>query len=1334
MGLLYRFFLLLLPVCAIAQNQLKFDRLSSDDGLSNSSVLSIVQDSSGFIWIGTRHGLNRYDTRTIKTFNQSALTGSLSSSDYLNAMLVDSKGILWVGTSSGLNRYNGQQEVFIKYGDDVQGDRKISNNTILSLLEDNQHNIWVGTSNGINILQVNGQIKSAWRDKNFFALAGAAKGKIWASTNDGLRRISYDGKHLTIELFEQLNKRLEIKEKNIKIAAILEEGNGDIWIGTDKNGLFQFNTSKHTLKHFETNSSKGSIRSDNIRKIIRDRTGNLWIGTLGGLAIYDPETDHFTNFQNNPHDPNSLSHNSIYEVFQDKYGSIWIGTYYGGVSIVHPNHTNFNIYQYDTAAAGLSSNIIGALTEDSKGNLWIATEGGGLNYYDRSTGLFKHFYFNPDNPNSINSDLIKSIFLDKEGNLWAGTFQGGLNKYNPNTGHFAHYTHNQSDSTTISSNYVCAILEDSQQRFWVGTGNGLNLFDRAKGTFIRYSKEYDAERNGAAQNITGLFEDKNQTIWVATGGGAYFLTKDSHTFKAVFPQGKDVNFITKDSKEQVWMGTYYDGLWSYDQTTKQIKSYTTTDGLPSDNVLGLLQDNKGIFWVSTSKGLCRFDPDSLIFRNYTRSDGLPSNDFNYNSFFRDRKGRLMFGTYNGLVSFMPTQIKQNKSTPPVQITGLKLFNQTVKVSGEDGLLQKSLNQTAAITFAHNQNVFSLDFAVLNYIKPEKNSYAFMLEGFDKDWNYVSIPTATYTNLPSGDYLFKAKGTNNDGFWSQPVTLKITVLPPFWKTWWAYLIYTVGIAAILFVFLRFLIMRALLKREHEINQLKLNFFTNISHEIRTPLTLITAPLERLIYKTKKETFIHNELLLIKNNTERLLRLVSELMDFRKAEDGYMKLLLGKQDIVAFTQNIYLSFEDMAAGKHIRYHFKSELKQEKLFFDKIQLEKVLFNLLSNAFKFTPDNGEILVQLKDCEDEIQISVRDNGPGISAEEQKKLFTNFYQVQDLDRYHIGSGVGLALSKNIMDLHHGKIELQSGNSNLNQQEYTTFIITLRKGKEHFNKNKVTFSEEIGTRDVALYAVEDLVTPIAQSITTERQYTVLIVEDNSELRVFIARTLVGQYHIMEAANGKEALALAFNNLPDLVVSDVMMPQMDGLELCRYLKTDERTSHIPVILLTARAAYNHHVNGLKTGADLYMVKPFGTELLLLNVANLIAVRKSLQEKYVQLLKLEPTNQPIDNMDKAFLDKLIRIVEDQMENSTFDIPALADKIGMSQPVLYKKVRALTDLSVNDFIKSIRLKRAAQLLDQGQMTIAEIAYAVGFSDRKYFSKEFKKQFGKTPTAYLQE
>jgi len=1322
---------------ASAQNNLHFEHLNSNNGLSNNSVLSIVQDSSGFIWIGTRFGLNRYDTRNIKTFLHEEGRSGISANDYLNAMLVDHKGQLWVGTASGLNRYRADLETFEVYDQKQKGRRHLSDNSVLSLAEDPAGNLWVGTKSGINVLSKRDTLPCVGlENRTIYALKSALNGGIWASTDKGLFRLQINGRQIDALFFLDLSTSLGLDGGESHIAAILEEPYGKLWLGTDKTGLFLYDMVNKSLKHFNDKNDHYPDLGYNVRKIVRDHTGKLWIGTLKGLITYDNQSRRFRHYTHDPADPSSLSHNSIYEIFEDTFGSIWIGTYYGGVDLAYPKFTNFETYGYHPDGTALNSSIIGAIGEDAEGNLWIGTEEGGLNYFNRKTGRFQYFGAQSSNGRGLNSNLIKSLFIDGQGKVWVGTYQGGLNYYDPDTRNFRYYTYDERDSSSIRSNYVCALLEDSQQRFWVGTGRGLLLFDRKKGRFSGFSdNQYCAEGHGLEGNIVCIREDQEQTLWVAAGGGAYFLRKGSRSFQSVFPTEKDINFVVKDKKGRVWIGAYYDGLWQYDEDSRKLQAYHIKDGLASENVLGLLQDDEGLLWLSTAKGLCSFDPDNKYFRTYTTSDGLPSNDFNYNSFFRDSQGKLFFGSYNGLVSFNPKQIKQNAYQPALQIVGLKLFNQEVEIGGQDGLLSKSLMESELIAFTHDQNVFSIEFAVLNYIKPEKNHYAFMLEGFDKEWNYVQLPTATYTNLPPGDYTFKAKGTNNDGFWSTPRSIRIRVLPPFWKTWWAYLVYAVVIAAVFFVFLRFLVMRALLRREHEVNQMKLNFFTNVSHEIRTPLTLITAPLERLVHQTMKGSFFQEELLGIKNNADRLLRLINELMDFRKAESGFMKLHISEQDVITFVRAVYLSFEEVAVSKKIKYRLQSPTGSVPLFFDRIQFEKVLFNLLANAFKFTPERGEIIIHIEDRENDVLIRVSDTGPGIGMEEQKKLFTNFYQVQRPDRHHIGSGVGLALSKNIMDLHGGNIVLDGTDEYGLGAGYTTFMVGLRKGKSHFDKHKVVFDEAKGEQAMGFYYPDSFDDQLTNDNKKgNKNYTLLIVEDNEELRKFIARTLSDDFNILEAINGEDAFKVAIQDLPDLVISDVMMPVMDGLTLCRYLKTDERTSHIPVILLTARAAYEQHVNGLKTGADLYMVKPFGAELLRLNALNLIVIRQALREKYAQMVKLEPTDQPIDNVDKVFLDKLIRILEDKMENSDFDVPALADQIGMSQPVLYKKVRALTNLTVNEFIKSIRLKRAAQLFNQGQMSIAEVAYTVGFNDRKYFSKEFKKQFGKTPTDYLQE
>lgn len=1340
-GIRILFVFLLLPGMLYAQ--LKFDHLSVEDGLSQSSVLSIAQDAKGFMWFGTRYGLNKYNTQNFKIYTQNSKdSGSLSSNDYISTLLADRSNTFWIGSGGGLNKYVPETDSFEQIVHKSDDKFSLSGNAIYCMLEDKKGRIWVGTNNGLNLLtdrkrnrfisifKSNGNTSKGMK---IFATAEDVNGIFWLGTSKGLISLRYEGNKFQYNTFGNLNNFLNSINDNTISTIVAGDGN-TLWLGTKHSGLIKFNKNDGSYRVI-TYTNKLGLISNSIRKIIVDKKGKLWIGTLKGLSIFDPVTAQFMSYQHDSEDKSSLSQNSIYDIFQDKNGSIWIGTYYGGVNVVYPNLMSFHIYQNSKYYSSLSSNVVSSIIEDKKHNLWIGTEAEGLNYYDRGNSKFHAYKNNPKDPNSPSSVLVKSIFEDKEGKIWIGYNQGGLDLFNAQSGTFKHFRNNRKNPASLSSNDVNSVFEDSFGRFWVGTNKGLNLFNNKRGTFELYSL------NPKSEMILTIFEDSQKNVWLGTENGPYILNKGSKVFKNALTYKKEnlfketsVNCITEDSNGDIWIGLYQIKLIRYKPNSNHFISYQIKNGLPSNNVLGILEDNGGNLWISTDNGLSKFNLKKGTFKNHNTKDGLPGNEFNYGSFLKDSRGELFFGTLKGLISFFPNQVTENPSSAPVVFTGLKLFNNPVSANSTDHVLKKDIGMTQEITFSHDQNIFTLDFAVLNYIRSNKNEYAYKLDGFEKNWNYVTIPSATYTNLPAGKYTFLIKGTNNDGVWStNPAKLTINVLPPFWKTWWAYLLYAAILAAILFVFIRFLVIRALLKSERDVHNMKLNFFTNISHEIRTPLTLILGPLEKLLKSTQNEPALNRQLIPIKNNADRLMRLITELMDFRKAETGHMKLYISPDNIIKFAKEIYLSFQNLAISRNIAYDFQSDTESIELFFDNDQLEKVLFNLFSNAFKFTPNGGKILVSVIRDSDFVKIKVTDNGKGIPLESQNKLFSNFYQIDEYGSHQIGSGIGLALSKSIVELHNGSISFESNPVTKDKQGSTCFCVLLKTGKDHFCKAQLIkdYVADGGPVQDQLQSGTENISDMEVIPEAEKRYTVLVVEDNPEVRLFIKESLNSYYHVLECCDGLEGWNTATESIPDLIISDVMMPRMDGLELCRKLKLDDRTSHIPVILLTARATYIHQVNGLETGADSYVVKPFSIQILELNVRNLLASREAMRQKFSQVLTLQPSNVIVDTYDETFLNKIIQIIEDNITDPDFGVPVLSSEAGMSQPVLYKKIRALTGLSVNNFVKSIRLKKAAQLLEQNRFTVYEVAYAIGFSDRKYFSKEFRKQFGQSPTEF---
>lgn len=1342
-------FLIFLQVITYAQQNIRFSNLSLENGLSQNSVMAITQDHQQFVWFGTKHGLNRYDGYEFKVYKNNPNDPKSISSDEITSILTDHEGVLWVGTVKGLNRYDSKNDAFIQITANPKVKNSISSNAIEHIYQDAQKNLWIGTLRGVNLLsdRKKNEFKTfLFKDvstnrgiNSIYATLSDNNNHIWLATSDGLIRMNIKNGHYHVYRHDQRKKG---SLSSNYITSLARDAGQNLWIGTD-NGLNLFHPADTSFSVYQHSKNSNSLVHNDIREVMPDRKGMLWIGTQEGLSIFDPGTKKFINYRHDPELKESLSHNSIHSIFQDRNNSIWIGTFYGGVNIVHPFPTVFHAYKNSKLRPSISSNIVSSIVEDQRNNLWIGTEGGGLNYYNRSDHTYTHYKISLNHKQGLSSNLIKTICKDRNGNLLIGTHHGGLNLFNPTTGTFRSVVNVKDDNQTISTAEIIAICEDRARNIWVGSYSGLNLLKMTDGVPSATTVKSPLEKKLQNKRIQFLFEDREQNLWIGTQGGLHVYNPDTKEFRYFLKdknnrdklQSDYINCIIQTAAGDLGIGTYFGGLSIYNPRTKKFKTYTEKEGLSNNNVLGIIEDDAHNLWISTDNGLSKLDPRTGKFQIYTKSDGLAGNDFNVRSYFKDSKGELFFGGYNGLTSFYAEQIAVNRNPSPVVFTGLKLFNRPVAVNGPDQLLKEDLISSKRITFAYDQNHFTIGFALLNYIKSDKNRYAYKLSDYDKDWNYTNEPSATYSNLPSGQYTFLVKGVNNDGIaGAAPVKIEIRIKPPIWASWWAYCIYLLIFAVILFLTIRYLVIRAVLKRSVDLQQMKLSFFTNISHEIRTPLTLILGPLENLLKSTQDNMELNRQVIPIKNNADRLMRLITELMDFRKMEAGHMKLNVHEGDIVTFSKEIFLAFSQMALHRNIHYNFECQQESIPLYFDKDQLEKVLFNLLSNAFKFTPDEGKITLSIQEFTDFAEIKVLDNGKGIPYESQNKLFSDFFQVDEHGSSHIGSGIGLALSKSIVSSHYGKIEIQSHPATAEKAGDTCFTVTLKKGKAHFKPAELmeAIAYELPSENHFPAPVRLPSDAVETSTPNTPSETILIVEDNPEIRTLISSLLNNQYQIEESEDGLKGWEKAIETLPDLVICDIMMPVMDGLELCRKLKEDERTSHIPVILLTARSTHIHQVSGMETGADAYITKPFSTALLELNIRNLINSRAAMRRRYGQQVTLQPQNIVIGSTDQAFISRVLKYIEENMADQSFGVPDLASEIGMSQPVLYKKIRAITDLSVNDFIKSIRLKKAAQLLEQNVYTISEISYLIGFNDPKYFSREFRKQYGETPRGFI--
>ncbi len=1347
----------------IAQS-LIFSHLNIENGLSDRSVLAIAQDDRGFMWFCTKEGLNRFDSRTIKVYRATRTQKNELSFPYVMCILSDSHHSLWIGTGNGLNRYRPRTDDFeyIPFISSVGENWNAKN--IFCIYEDHHGRVWFGTDNGLFVLENNQQLyfkhfeagTNGLPDNTIRAILEDDSGTVWIGTTNGLSAMKKNGSAYAFTNFRHEDGHTNSLSGN-NISDIVQDAQHNIWISSFDKGLNKLDAQHETFSSIGMDAGKNAI-NNHIRKMAVDKLGNLWLGTQNGLTELNTQTNGATTYQHNNVDNNSLSQNSIYSLFFDKENTLWCGTYFGGVN--HIGKSIFTIHQNKPGATGTNSNVTSSMVEDKNGNLWVGTEGGGLNFINQKTNTIESFTSSVVDPKAIGSDLIKTIYKDKDGNIWIGTHGGGLNLLNADGRTFTRFLYKENDPAA-SSTEIYAMAEDANGLFWVATKDeGVKVFTRKGTQLIPFS---NSNMPGILQHarIFYMLQDSKGNVWAA-GDGLYLYNKNSQGFQ-VFRNNSEngkaiinmrINCLREDVLGNVWIGTHGDGLFRFDPSSNKIERFTDKNGLLNMNVLGILEDDSKNLWISTSNGLCNFDTKQHIFRTYTTSDGLPANEFNNNSFLKTKDGELFFGGLNGYVSFLPDDAATNKTIPNIFITGLKLFNQPVEINGKDNILSSDISYANNIHLNYDQNMLAIDFALLSFSRSEKNKFAYQIDGIDKNWNYTSIPTANITNLPPGSYMFSAKGANNDGIWSEPVNLKITVLPPFWRTWWAYLVYVLIFASIVLLVTRYFFLRALMKKDAELTQLKLNFFTNISHEIRTHLSLITGPVEKIILSKKEQDDNQLQLQTIKKNSESLLKLVNELMDFRKAETGNLKLQVTNYNIVPFVQTIYSLYQEKALSKNILTDFLPSAKRIDVYFDKEQMEKVFSNLLSNAYKFTPNGGRISIKIEETETSVKVQVCDNGKGISPENLHKLFDNYFQEDDKGKQNTGYGIGLALSKSIVELHSGSLTAQSGITDNEPENKTVFSVLLPKGKAHFIEEEIiSINPTFPVADLNLSTnliSENNENQIIIPLTSTKKNTILLVEDNPEIRSFIKSDLYIQYEIVECENGKQGLETALQLLPDLIISDVMMPEMDGYMLCHHLKTDERTNHIPVILLTAKASVENHVSGLQMGADAYLTKPFSIQVLALQVQNLLSLVEVMQLKLKAQI-VSPTkitdddtnlgNKAKQNSDETksfttlieneFIQKIVLLTEQYMDDPNFGVEMVAQKVAMSQSVLYKKVRAVSGMTVNDIIKSVRLRKAAELVAEKKYTVYEISDMVGYADAKYFSREFKKEFGVSPKDY---
>ncbi|WP_366186139.1 two-component regulator propeller domain-containing protein [Flavobacterium ovatum] len=1328
-------------------DNLKFKHFSSKEGLSQSSVITIFQDSKGYIWFGTRDGLNKFDGNKFTIYRSNYRDNKSLSNSWVTSIYEDSKGILWIGTKDGLNKYNASKDNFKQYHASNKGN-SISNNEIWGITEISPQVLMVSTSKGMSKLNTKTDVFNHWfhdlKNKNSISdnrtrgFLNTKDGRLWIMTVNAID--VYNPKKNSFAHYNYPERTL--KESHVNNAPTLFEAkNGKIWMGYE-GGLALFNPQKLIFEPY-----KMGVTSS-VRTLYEDKNHHLWIGTYSGLYILNSQKQEVKKYVHNENDSKSLSQNSIYKIIEDSKGDVWIGTWAGGINYFDRNFDRFKQLTAGTKNTMLNYKVVSSIVEESPNTWWIGTEGGGLNVYDRSTGLFSYFTKN-DNPNSISSNNIKSMIKDREGNLWIGTHDGGLNFLNSKAKpyRFYHFDKTVSDGLNIKDCRILSLFEDSNRNIWIGTlTNGLIFYNRETQMFTKLQK--------GTKSISCIVASSDPK-YILIGGtkGLEKVTIDTQKISAISLQSenddyhliKSINCIYEDTNKNYWLGTEGQGLFVFHSKTKKTVNYGKAEGLPNEIIYGIVPD-KNDLWISTNDGLSKLDLKTNQFENFDESDGLQGNEFNYGSFLKTSQGELIFGGQNGLNYFYSKSIKPNTHFPALDIYALEVNNKP---------FLKITDSIKEIKLKYNQNDFNIDFVALSFSQPNKNNYAVKLEGFDQEWSYIgNKKTVTYTNIDEGTYVFKVRSSNSNGLWNEKeTTIKIKVLPAPWHTWWAYLIYFLLISTALY-FVRKLIMirveeRNELKNEkiekeklEEVNKLKLQFFTNISHEFRTPLTLIVGPVEQLVKNKGNNDFVKRNLDTIQRNTKILLQLINELLDFRKSEDGKFKLNASKDNLIPFVKNIKLSFEELARQKQINYVFSTTDAEIEIWFDKIKMNKIFFNLLSNAFKFSSDNNNLFLNISkvkntepsEIKEFVKIDIINFVKVIPAEHIKFIFERFYQLDQKDA-ETGTGIGLSLTKNLVELHKGKIEVNSSAEN-----GTCFSVYLPIGNAHLSAEECVdeYDETLVNLDFQKPILTPMI-PMLEDEETEEEIaafdkavpTVLIVEDNLDVRNFVKSIFANKYNVLDAENGKDAIEIAQKAPVDLIISDVMMPIMDGFELCKKIKTDIITSHIPVILLTAKTSDVHRDEGYKLGANAYITKPFDAEILGIRVDNLLGTRKQLISKFKKDIILEPKELTITSADEVFLEKAIKIVEDNISDTEFNVITFTEQMNMSRSVLFRKMKVLTGQSINEFVRTIKLKRAGQLLIQSQMNISDVAYEVGFNDLKYFRKCFKTLFEETPSSY---
>lgn len=1306
--------------CTGMQGQVSFAHIGLEDGLSQSTVLSITQDVQGNMWFATFNGVNRFDGYDFTVYRHETGNAGSIGDNMVYAVKADGKGGVWVGTNNWLSYYDADRDAFRNY----RCPQKEEDVRVMQIADVDDSRLLVNTSAGLYVFHVaDTSFVQSGLPADLFRLKATAiyrsKDSLYIGAKDGLWMYSFASRTL-----EHLHA-LPLGRK--EILTLLQHGN-HLWIGTEGDGLYRMDRTTRELRHYTAGGPDG-LSSNFVRSLALDARNRLWVGTFTSLDIYDEATGRFQVYTSNRRQNRSLSQSSIRSIFMDSQGGMWLGTYFGGLNYYHPLRERFRHIRFSPEGNSLNDNVIGCITEDRAGNLWIGTNNGGVNYYDIRSGEYTYY----TKEQGLGSNDVKAIYVDEQaGKVYIGTHTGGLNILDRRTGRIESL---MPETTRLTNMNVFAIQPCADGRhLWIGTLEGLVHFDKATKTF----SDIKGNVSLGVKRIRTLLLDRENRLWVGGEDGLAVCSGKGDSLSSVRMVSGESAFesatvygVFEASDGDIWIATR-NGLYGFSAGRDSVVHYSVADGMPDAIVYGVLEDEKHRLWISTDNGLSCFDPESRKFRNFTDVDGLQSNQFTPYACCLASSGEMYFGGINGITAFHPERLQDNPYAPRAVISELRLFGDPVHPNDQTGILQKHISLTDRITLNHKQSSFALSFVVSNYIADKHNTFAYKLDGYDKRWFVVDDNQrwATYANLPHGTYNFLVKVANNDGKWCDEVTsLEIKVLPAWYQTWWAIVLFALMIIGVITLVIRFYWERADKVRQKELQEVKTRFFINISHELRTPLTLIVAPLQDLLDKVT-DKWVRSQLEYMKRNTDRLLHLVNQLMDYRRAEKGVFELRVKCINVGQIVEKNFRYYEPLARKKHIDYNLRSELGGRQVWCDTSYIELILNNLLSNAFKYTNDGQSIFVNLKAAGDDLLLQVQDTGVGIPVNKQAKIFERFYQVES---EHIGSGIGLSLVQKLVELHHGRIEVDSAVG-----KGSCFSVYLPLSREAYAEEELSGGiqqEEpvysTNARDMYIVDTEEALEPAESDVDTDRKETILVVEDNDEIRHYMSRGLERFFIVKEVENGEEAVELLKTEEISLILTDVMMPVMDGIQLCKYVKQNLKTCHIPVIILSAKAEVKDQLDGLQVGADDYIAKPFSLSVVVMKIKNILRTHYRAIEHYSKSLEIEPEKIALNRLDEEFLSKAVSVVEKNLEKPDFSADDFALEMGMSRSSLHLKMKGITGESTTEFIRKIRFNQACKLLKEGRYNVAEISTMVGFSTPSYFSTSFKKYIGCMPSEY---